>query len=177
VVFTNNSSNADFYSWDFGDGNTSFDENPWNLYTSEGDYTVTLIAISDQCPDDTLALTDYIHVEEQTGIIETDASASWRIASVWLTNNTLFIKLNTKENASINVYNLLGELIYSVAGITGNDLRENSPPPTPPREGETFHSGQQDQPAKIDLFQLPGGLYFVKVHIGEHVITEKVVKY
>jgi len=30
------------YFWDFGDGNTSTDENPVNFYTEEGDYTVTL---------------------------------------------------------------------------------------------------------------------------------------
>ncbi len=35
------------YSWDFGDGNTSTDTAPTNLYTTAGDYTVTLTATND----------------------------------------------------------------------------------------------------------------------------------
>jgi PKD repeat protein len=45
VEFTNASSNADSYFWDFGDGvGTSSEENPTYTYTSEGIYTVTLSA-------------------------------------------------------------------------------------------------------------------------------------
>jgi len=44
VYFTNQSSDADSYSWDFGDGNTSNEGNPVHYYTSEGTYTTTLTA-------------------------------------------------------------------------------------------------------------------------------------
>ena len=44
VSFTNTSANATSYSWDFGDGNTSTDENPSHAYTAVGEYTVTLAA-------------------------------------------------------------------------------------------------------------------------------------
>jgi PKD repeat protein len=43
-VFTNTSSNATTYSWDFGDGNTSTDPNPLHIYAADGNYTVTLTA-------------------------------------------------------------------------------------------------------------------------------------
>lgn len=46
VSFTNNSINAVNYSWDFGDGNTSDEENPTHTYMNEGTYTVILIATS-----------------------------------------------------------------------------------------------------------------------------------
>jgi|GEM_PF-339423 len=42
AVFTNNSTNAVNYSWDFGDGNTSTVQNPLHQYASNGTYTVTL---------------------------------------------------------------------------------------------------------------------------------------
>ncbi len=47
VVFTNTSSNSTNYSWDFGDGGSSTEENPSHTYGSEGDYTVTLTAMDD----------------------------------------------------------------------------------------------------------------------------------
>jgi len=40
VTFINSSTNATSYIWDFGDGNTSSDENPQHLYTIGGTYTV-----------------------------------------------------------------------------------------------------------------------------------------
>ncbi len=46
VPFTNYSVDAKFYLWDFGDGDTSTDENPTHAYTLPGTYTVTLTAIS-----------------------------------------------------------------------------------------------------------------------------------
>ena len=44
--FTNNSVNAESYLWDFGDGSTSMEESPTHLYTTAGNYTVTLSAIN-----------------------------------------------------------------------------------------------------------------------------------
>jgi len=41
-TFTNTSDNGISYSWDFGDGNTSTDENPNHSYTNNGDYTIKL---------------------------------------------------------------------------------------------------------------------------------------
>jgi gliding motility-associated-like protein len=44
VHFTNTSLYANYYIWDFGDGQTSNLANPTHTYTSNGFYTVTLIA-------------------------------------------------------------------------------------------------------------------------------------
>jgi PKD repeat protein len=43
VSFVNNSENAAFISWDFGDGNISSLYNPSNLYTVPGNYNVKLV--------------------------------------------------------------------------------------------------------------------------------------
>lgn len=42
--FTNNTKNADTYEWDFGDGNTSTEENPTHVYDTHDVYDVTLVA-------------------------------------------------------------------------------------------------------------------------------------
>jgi len=48
VNFTDNSTNASMYQWDFGDGNTSTAQNPSHTYASGGTYTVTL-TVSNNC--------------------------------------------------------------------------------------------------------------------------------
>ena len=45
VSFTNLSSGALSYSWDFGDGQSSTNFNPANLYSNAGDYSVKLTAV------------------------------------------------------------------------------------------------------------------------------------
>ena len=44
IQFNNTSRNADTYTWDFGDGQTSQEISPAHRYTRSGDYTVTLRA-------------------------------------------------------------------------------------------------------------------------------------
>ena len=44
VTFTNTSTNATSYTWDFGDGGTSFATSPTYTYTKGGNYTVKLTA-------------------------------------------------------------------------------------------------------------------------------------
>ena len=44
VTFTNASTDADTYAWDFGDNSTSTDMNPTHTYKASGTYTVKLVA-------------------------------------------------------------------------------------------------------------------------------------
>ncbi|HEX5003567.1 MAG TPA: PKD domain-containing protein, partial [Bacteroidia bacterium] len=63
VDFTNLSSNATAYMWDFGNGNTSVLQDPTTVYLTPGYYTVTLIAINTANGlRDTLVATNFIHV-------------------------------------------------------------------------------------------------------------------
>lgn len=44
ITFSNKSTDAESYLWNFGDGNTSTDKEPKHTYEKEGTYTVTLTA-------------------------------------------------------------------------------------------------------------------------------------
>jgi len=63
VSFTNSSSGATSYSWDFGDGGNSTATNPSHTYTAAGTYTVTLTA-TNSCGSDQDVKTNYITVTE-----------------------------------------------------------------------------------------------------------------
>ena len=51
VTFTNESTGATAYQWNFGDGGSSTDEEPLHGYTAPGAYTVGLNAWNDYCSD------------------------------------------------------------------------------------------------------------------------------
>ena len=77
VNFQNNSMNASSYVWDFGGGSGSSSlENPSQLYTIPGSYTVTLIASSTPVCHDTLILTDYIILNGPSGSISYEIDSS-----------------------------------------------------------------------------------------------------
>lgn len=52
VDFTNTSMEANSYLWDFGDANTSTEQNPTHTYAGAGSYIVSLQAINAICNDD-----------------------------------------------------------------------------------------------------------------------------
>ena len=47
IIFTNQSTDATSYNWDFGDGSVSTIESPTHEYTSSGTFTVTLTAMGE----------------------------------------------------------------------------------------------------------------------------------
>jgi spore germination protein YaaH/PKD repeat protein len=53
IYFSNVSSNASNFIWEFGDGTSSTDSNPWHTYAGAGTYDVKLISINYICDNDT----------------------------------------------------------------------------------------------------------------------------
>lgn len=56
VSFTNQSTNASTYLWDFGNGNTSNDVNPQHSFGFGNTYSVTLFAYNGNCVDSTVQI-------------------------------------------------------------------------------------------------------------------------
>lgn len=62
VQFTDLSTgNPNEWNWNFGDGNSSNQQNPTHIYQDTGLFTIQLIAYNNRCPD-TASITNYIRV-------------------------------------------------------------------------------------------------------------------
>lgn len=150
VTFTNLSTGATQYEWDFGDNNTSNEENPSNVYTESGEYTVLLTAIND-CGQIAFAETVVVVI---TGVADVYKNIEFA-ASPNPFSEMVAVSFNTEitiENGNINVYNALGQLLETHA-VTGNNAIINL--------GE----------------KLLAGLYFVELEVEGTVLKEeRVVK-
>jgi gliding motility-associated-like protein len=64
VSFTDQSTNGPLttWLWDFGDGSTATDQNPFHQYTDVGDFNIRLISSNNGCKD-TLIKLQYIHIK------------------------------------------------------------------------------------------------------------------
>ncbi|MEM1134271.1 MAG: PKD domain-containing protein [Bacteroidota bacterium] len=66
VSFSNTSTGAESFLWNFGDGNTSPEENPTHIYTNFGSYTVTLTVTNAQGCTGQIERPNYINIAETT---------------------------------------------------------------------------------------------------------------
>jgi len=74
IQFTDTSTNANTYFWDFGDGNTSTERNPIHTYQEDGEYVVTHTVFNDSgqaSTEQTISL-GITQVDEQTQIDDTE---------------------------------------------------------------------------------------------------------
>ena len=99
VDFTDLSTGADNWYWNFGDGNTSMAQNPQHIYSSAGTYTVTL-EVNNACGWDVETKTNYItvtpgggNVVGEVGIVVRNQTGN---GADWYTVNT-----NTYTNAVV----------------------------------------------------------------------------
>lgn len=88
VNFINNSKMAATYEWDFGDGNTSTDQNPVHTYQNVGKYNVSLKAVNTY-GDSTLTKTGYITVNQPVSLPNGEKlyGSSMEDANMWTITN------------------------------------------------------------------------------------------
>jgi YD repeat-containing protein len=143
ITFTNNSTNATTYAWDFGDNSTSTQQNPTHPYL-DGSYTVTLIA-GNGCDADTIT----IPVVIATGIHDVIADA----AQVTVFPNpssgmfTLSLENRTLYPATLAVFSSTGACVYNL----------------PVQSDKTV----------VDLSQLPSGMYSLLLRTENGVLRSK----
>jgi PKD repeat protein len=82
VAFTNLTTGATAYAWDFGDGQTSTNVQPANIYTNAGTYTVSLLATGPG-GSSLLIQTNYIEVLSPPPIVLTISTSGGTVNLSW----------------------------------------------------------------------------------------------
>lgn len=110
INFNNNSTNANSYEWDFGDGSPlSTEELPFHNYDMVGNFVVTLTAFNDYCSNtfsDTISILTGINDLELLGVnIFPNPSSDF-----------ITIELQSSELAEMEVYSIDGKKIKPLSG-------------------------------------------------------------
>ncbi|MFH0865003.1 MAG: M14 family zinc carboxypeptidase [Bacteroidota bacterium] len=146
--FTNTTQNGATYNWDFGDGNSSTDENPSHTYTANGTYDVQLIVING-CGSDTII--------QQVNItnVGIDAMESDPGFSVFPnpSDGSLNIFMNSAEIKKIVITDLTGNIIYESAL-------------------NTFHKKSIHH---IDMTMFSKGIYILNLETWEKNFYSKII--
>jgi gliding motility-associated-like protein len=111
VYFTNQSTNALYYMWNFGDGDTSTEENPVHTYLLSGDYLACLTANNDGgCPSTSCILitVKLIPVVDVPNAFSPNGDGQ---------NDVLFVKGQDIKTMDFKVFNRWGELVFETNNI------------------------------------------------------------
>ena len=150
VTFTNNSINADSYEWDFGDGETSTEENPVHVYSTSGEYTVTLTATNGCGPS---AITQTIAVII-TGVDEIPGIADFNIFPNPNSGRfTLMLSGEAVDELKASFTNLLGQVIL--------------------QDELDFRTGQLTKEFVFD--DLAAGIYIFQLKSGNGSLYKKIM--
>ncbi|HXK82495.1 MAG TPA: T9SS type A sorting domain-containing protein [Bacteroidales bacterium] len=146
VTFTNESLNADEFSWAFegGDPATSTDENPVVTYNTVGQYNVTLtVTQTSTGATDTRLIEDYIDV--QPTYISPSATESFK---VYPNPATDIVTVEANDITRMRVMNSLGQIVFE-----SNDHSVNT----------------------FDVSNWNGGWYILEVTSGSEIIRTNVI--
>lgn len=137
VLFQNQSSFGDSYSWTFGDDSTSTEMSPVHVYQEDGEYTVTL-TVTNSCGTDQFTMTvstTAIGIEEANGV------------SFVLFPNPASENINLQVSGDINE-----DVRMDVISITGGLV-----------SSRTLHNISMNEIISIDVNGLAEGIYYLRL--------------
>lgn len=145
IIFSNQSDNSNSYSWDFGDGTFSTNQNPQHTYSTAGTYIVSLTA-ENNCKSMTKIDTIQIQTTGITSPFLNEMKTYPNPAS-----NVINIDLRKNySNVQIGIYSTNGQLI----------------------ESKEYRSVKM---IELQLKELNPGLYFLKIETELNVHLEKIL--
>lgn len=148
VTFTNNSEFANSFTWSFGDGTTSDENNPTHTFPTQGVYEVTLNALNNFCGN---AFSETIFVSPTATAEQEDNFGLKVYPNPFSENLTLEVnKLEDNKPLTVELRNTTGKLLKSFA-VT--------------------------RTTTLPLSEYPAGVYYLLIRVEQQVFSKKVVKF
>jgi PKD repeat protein len=143
---------ADSWNWDFGDGETSTEQNPYHVYPEIGVYMVTLESGTDSCRSTFMMEIELFEVSDKskdsqysgiirrafsvpvTGTTDIGPEIIESKFNIWPNpvNDMLNIQLNSRiDNATINIYDASGRIVgnYTISNLNQVNINVAKLPP------------------------------------------------
>ncbi len=153
IDFTNNSTNATSYLWDFGDGSTGTENNPSYTFSSAGTYAVTLTAYYMNCSDIITQDVSVPIVGVNYQLANGDAVSLFPNPSSGLINVTIYKEVN--EPITMTVFDAIGNVIQK----------------------STIECLQANEILSLNLAQQQKGIYFIKFESNSLNASYKIMIY
>ena len=150
INFINISVDAETYFWDFGDGETSNEENPVHTYLEDGDYNVSLIASNQNCSDTAVLL-----VVIGTAEIETIEGVDGLKLYPNPTNEIINISFESTRSQEIK---------FSIIDLYGRNIWSKKVLVSPGNYVES-----------IDLDNYSKGIYYICIQSEKGKLTRKLI--
>ncbi|MEY3052107.1 MAG: hypothetical protein RLY31_1892, partial [Bacteroidota bacterium] len=148
VSFTNGSTDADGYQWDFGDGTGSDEKSPVHTYVQSGEYTVTLTAVN-ECGFSTYSTTVTIVI---TGTADIRGGLSAQLYPNPAGSRCQVLVRGARPlQVEIRLTDLLGRTLH---------------------RGSALLSGTLTWPLPVET--LASGLYLVEIRAGSQRLVERL---
>ncbi|HOK38249.1 MAG: T9SS type A sorting domain-containing protein [Bacteroidales bacterium] len=110
AIFSNLSLNADAYLWNFGNGSTSMDINPYCIYTESGEYQVSLTAYNQGCAPNT-------YIDENPIIVHIPTSndySDFNFCKIYPNPCNGILKIdNNSEIDKLTILSIDGKVLFS----------------------------------------------------------------
>ncbi len=163
INFTDNSfGSPTTWSWDFGDGTTSTEQNPSHIYTVQGIYNVSL-TVSDGNQQSTKTRVDFISAYRNTAVDdESDGLIGLNVyPNPFSTSTAIYYELLSPAHVSLRIYDLMGNVVSSLVDESQADGRRVA-----------VWNGFKNDGTKANT-----GLYFYRFKAGSKTFTGKLILY
>jgi hypothetical protein len=151
ILFTDLSTGAVKWYWDFGDGQVSNSENPTHNYSVPKNYTVSLAVVAaDGCADN----------------ISSSISVITEIDDPVLPGVNIYPNPTNEQSFRVVLnYPDLTRAHFSLSNPVGEAIVD-----------QDISSSGAHVELEIQTANLPAGVYFVRIQIGEHTLIRKVMR-